>query len=125
MGKSDQSNYDSGTPVTWARTKAVVLPSNGKVTLTFWLWFDIESDAKYDRLWLDARSPWSDKYSTLVASLKDQKAKQTWHFVTVPLTSWLGKSVEVRAYFDAEDSKNNTTKGVYIDDMRIVVDNCP
>jgi hypothetical protein len=106
-------NYaGSGTNYGTATLPAEVVPAAGSSKLFFWLWMDTETDTGYDTLKVKVGS------STLWSKGSNVTMK-TWQEHAVDLSAYAGKSVAVGFEFNTVDGSSNSTKGVFIDDIRV------
>ncbi len=94
----------------------LVLPPGTRITLSFALWLDVEDLADYDTLtvWVqDGATSWS------VWTRAETTPQKTWQTLTLDLSAFAGRTVEVRFAFDTVDDTVNETEGVFLDDVTV------
>jgi hypothetical protein len=98
------------------RVAGLVLPPGTRNTLTFAAWLDVEDLADYDILSVEVTSgatrvvAWSKPESPLMG---------TWQTLSIDLSAFAGKTVDVWFVFATIDDTVNETEGVYLDDVRV------
>jgi hypothetical protein len=113
-GNPSAWNYDSGAANSGnAKSPTFVIPNTPSAKLTFSVWLHIESSTVFDKLFLklmpDNITLWS----------KAGVVQQKWVAVEVPMSQYGGKTGHLRWEFNTTDSLYNSTKGVFVDDMKL------
>lgn len=114
-------DYDTGgTPTGRLVSPSIDLDVGMSARLTFWSWFEVESQTTEDLLYVqistDGGSSWTN-----ITELRGLGYPQiTWRFVDLDITPWLGGNVRIGFYFDAVDPAENWFEGWYVDDVKIV-----
>jgi len=89
--------------------------------LSFRYWYETESSMDYDQRWLIVRTgnnPWPNagQPGTIQLDLRDNR---TWLEWQVNLSSYGGKIIQIRLFFDTINSLDNAYQGWYIDDFLV------
>jgi len=120
-GNDATGNYDNGTRNFGNLTSpAITIPSlgaYGKSVLTFWSWYDTESDINYDQRSVTIYNQTSD-YNRTVQLYRD--ANNTWVRQYIDISDFTGYDVQLHFNFDTIDEESNDYQGWYIDDVEIV-----
>ncbi|MBM4353085.1 MAG: hypothetical protein FJ109_04700 [Deltaproteobacteria bacterium] len=113
-------DYANGKPVgAVAASPPVSLPlAADQATLSFYLYLDVESSPLTDlfKVQVYNAGKWEDAWSK--ASLSPA-AWKSFVPVKVDLSKYIGKTVQVRFYFDSVNANNNGFEGVYVDNVQI------
>jgi hypothetical protein len=122
-GNPSIGSYNDGQTSGAVTSPAVAIPNKNGVQLRFWLYMDTESSVSYDQLFVYALAGgapatiWSkSSYAT--------GAMAVWKQMVVNLDAYKGKNVQFQWFFNTIDGVFNSTEGVYVDDIEIVVP-CP
>ena len=105
----------------WLLLPPTELPKGSPVTLTFWLWLDIEALPKFDFFRVEAWVQGSDDHVLLwEKSALTVSQYRTWTLVTIPaakLASLAGKKTVIGFQLDTLDGTKNEGKGAFVDDI--------
>ncbi|MCB9740284.1 MAG: hypothetical protein H6747_13570 [Deltaproteobacteria bacterium] len=88
---------------------------------SFMLYYDIETSSSYDLFFVEISE---DDFKTVAQSWQIPKTsdnKGKWHEQSADLTAFAGKKIKVRFRFDSKDTTSNSGKGVFIDDLKLVI----
>lgn len=110
-------SYDSGTANSGgATTPPLKLPGGQKAFLSFQLYMDTETSSTFDLLevLVEGQVLWSKATGMQTTDYR------RWVSVTVELSSFAGKTVQVVFLFDTKDDLNNQSEGVYLDDVTVM-----
>jgi hypothetical protein len=99
-----------------AKLPPVTLTAGKKSAISFLAYFDTEGGASYDMLqiFVGTAKIWEKDAPSTPPVL--QKA---WQTVTVDLSAYAGQTITIELKFDTGDAINNTSEGVYVDDVTI------
>jgi len=130
FGKDGTYNTGTTTPAGKVTSPKITLPPNGYVVANFDLFLGTEWDGQtfkdpsplvIDKLVvnvIDAADP--TKPVTLWHSYEiTGSTNGKWLPITIDLSAYKGKEVQVQFYFDAGSSVNNAKEGVYIDNFKV------
>jgi hypothetical protein len=112
-GNPGSWNYNAGANNGIAETSTFVVPNTPQAKLTFSVWIHIEASASYDKLFLRLMPSGQQLWS------KVGVLQQQWVDVSIPLQNFSGQSVQLRWDFNTIDSILNSTKGIFIDDLKV------
>ncbi len=109
--------YESGGRNTGTATsKLVRLPDGVELRLTFQVLLDVEANPQRDLFRVEAIIG-----NTTVALVdKAELTRGSWQEVAVDLTWAASQAVQIRFVFDTVDGAQNTTRGIFIDDVRLL-----
>ena len=88
---------------------------------SFMLYYDIDTSSSYDLFFVEISE---DDFKTVAQSWQIPKTsdnKGKWHEQSADLTAFAGKKIKVRFRFDSKDTTSNSGKGVFIDDLKLVI----
>lgn len=109
--------YESGGRNGGSATSAPVrLPDGVELRLSFEVWLDVEANAQRDLFRVEAVIG----QETVVLADKAEIAQKQWQEISVDLTWAASQAVQIRFVFDTVDGAQNTTRGVMIDDVRLL-----
>lgn len=117
-GDPKAKSYDNGSTNSGLATSAAVsLTASQKAYLTFQLFMDTEKTDNYDVLavQVDGQDVWVKDAKSMT-----QADYGNWKQVTVDISAFAGKSVKIGFSFDTKDALNNTSEGVYVDDVTLL-----
>jgi hypothetical protein len=116
-GNPDTKNFDSGGVNTGsAESPKFQLATDTGLELRFWVWLDTESGSGWDALSLSVVAGdqeievWSKDYGSPM---------NKWFEAKADLSSFAGREVSLRFFFDTNDDESNDGEGVYVDDLAI------
>ena len=111
-------NFDSGkTVASTARTDTIDLPSDAWARLSLWVYVDVEPEPDWDVLTVFVEA---DGGTTPVwTKTQVNTTMQSWQFIAVDLSAFMGKSVQVGVTFDSVEHTFNDSLGVVIDTLRV------
>jgi len=109
--------YESGGRNTGsATTKLVQLPDGVEMRLSFQVLIDVEANLQRDLFRIEALIG-----QTVVPLVdKAELTRGSWQEVAVDLSWAASQAVQIRFVFDTVDGAQNTTRGVFIDDVRLL-----
>ena len=114
-GNPAQWNFSSGSTNSGnATSPSFTVPSSGSPKLQFRVWMHTESSSTYDKFFLYLQPSNVQLWSKVGISM------QKWTLVTIPLGSYKGQTVSLRFDFNSIDSVANTTKGIFVDEVRVL-----
>ena len=118
MGIPGTYNFDTGEVVkTEAWSADIAVPSGGGVTLQLWTYLDVEPETDWDVL--------SVMVSTDGASIpvwtksSSNTVQKQWQLLSINLTAFVGKTIQVGLRFDSVEHTFNDTLGVVVDTVRL------
>jgi len=117
-GKEATRNYDTGMPTYgYITSKSISLLGTNSPKLTFNTWYSTETpDVSYDI----KRVQITTNNGVSWQNLKTISGKQAvWYQESISLSSYIGKTIKIRFYFNSVDRMYNNYEGWYIDDIRI------
>ncbi len=109
-------NFNGASSTGTALSPKIIVPANKVPTLTFWLWIETEVGGSYDLLTVNVLGGpeiWNKGTANPVMA--------QWQQISVPMPTYAGKTFQIQFKFATGDSIANTTLGVLIDDMKVVV----
>jgi titin len=114
---NDGVDYDDGAQNFGSlKSPAINLTGATNPQLTFWCYYQTE----------DSGTSWDRRYVQIyegVTQLLNQQlsgeAMQSWHSHAIDLSAYVGKTIEVRFFFDSIDSVSNDYEGWFIDDVYV------
>ncbi len=109
---SDMDNTYNNLANTSLISPAINLIEARTATLSFWQWYDFETD--WDRGYLEISRDGGDTWHLL----DTYSGHQTWNEIEIDLTQWAGNEINFR--FRYETDKYGTRAGWYIDDVSVV-----
>ncbi|NUN14217.1 MAG: hypothetical protein HUU55_11335, partial [Myxococcales bacterium] len=124
FGDTKNVNYDdAGAPVSGVViSQPFLLPTAGVVSVTMDAFLDIEQTVVKDRLWIYLVFSNGEKEEIWFKSSKTEISQ--WTEINIDLTPYLGEVVRLEYQFDSVDGTQNSGKGVFIDDIRVIA-SCP
>ena len=97
------------------------LPPHGPIRLTFNTILQTENLLDFDEASIEVSSDGGLTFATIASSATGQLPQATdWTSVSVDVSSYAGKSIQLRFTFDTKDSADNIHEGWYIDDIQLV-----
>ena len=113
-GNQTAKNYATGSLQNSgsATSPTVKLTTGKKAGLSFMVWMYVESSSSYDKLTVSVNN-------TTVWQKPTSPTMSTWVPVSVDLSSYAGQSISIKFNFDTQDDVNNTTEGIYIDEIYV------
>jgi len=109
--------YESGGRNTGSATsRALRLPDGVELGLSFKILLDVEDNAQRDLFRVEALVG----QTTVVLVDKAEIQRGSWQDVAVDLSWAASQLVQIRFFFDTVDGAQNTTRGIFIDDVRLL-----
>lgn len=109
--------YESGGRNTGTATsRPLRLPDGVELGLSFKILLDIEDNAQRDLFRVEALVG----QTTVVLVDKAELQRGAWQDVAVDLSWAASQLVQIRFFFDTVDGAQNTTRGIFIDDVRLL-----
>ena len=96
------------------QTTPFTVPKSPSVTLQFRIWLHTESGTSFDKVILTTQPGNQQLWQ------KGSETQQAWTLIQVSLAAYKGQSLSLRFEFNTQDTLFNDTKGVFIDDLRVV-----
>jgi hypothetical protein len=112
LGFYESGGRNTGT----ATTRAVRLPDGVDLTLSFMLYLDVEPSTTRDLFRIDAVVG----ANTVTLLDKSSVARATWKEVQLDLSWAAGQNLQLRFVFDTVDGAQNTSRGILVDDLRLL-----
>lgn len=96
------------------------IPNNYEAEISFWQWFDppARPGPGYDLRLIEVKEDAPNSSWVRLTQLPDGPTK-TWTFSSFDLSSYQGKNIQLRFYFDSVASGANHNRGWYIDDIQV------
>ncbi len=126
-GADATNNFAFGANAGTALTPAWTVPANGS-KIEFSFWWDTESGTTYDKfytyLYVDGAKTNVGAATTptngaiVYKGMSGYTTSKTWAKVSVDVSAYVGKSVQIQFYFNSGDSVGNSGAGVYVDDLK-------
>lgn len=115
-GQESTRNYNTGAANSGGLiSPAIYLKNTSKPMLSFMSWYNTEYSNSYDKKLVQIsvdNGPW--------VNLKQiSGARKIWVREQIDLSSYAGKTIKIRLYFDTVDRLHNKYEGWYIDDVRV------
>ena len=118
-GDPSAGNYNFGDSNGTAVSPLILVPSGYKSELSFWVYMDTESGTAYDvmQVFMVEGTQKQSVFTKTAAGFSTGK----WYQVKVDTSSKAGKSISLEIVFDSIDSVANSTKGAFVDDVKLTV----
>jgi hypothetical protein len=115
LGFYESGGRNTGT----ATTRELRLPDGVELTLSFSILIDVEASPTRDLFRLEALLGAGG--STVVTLLdKNALTRNAWQDISLDLSPFEGQTLSLRFVFDTVDATANTTRGIFIDDLRVL-----
>ena len=126
-GADATNNFSFGANAGTAMSPKWTVPANGS-KIEFSFWWDTESGTTYDKfyayLYVDgvktnvgvATTPTNG--AIVYKGMTGYATAKAWAKVSVDVSAYVGKGVQIQFYFNSGDSVANTGAGVYVDDLK-------
>lgn len=112
--------YESGGRNTGTATTASIrLPDGVELTLSLMVLVDVEMVATRDVLRVEALIGTGGQVVVPLVD-KAELTRNTWQELQVDLSWAAGETVQLRFFFDSVDGSQNTSRGVFVDDVRLL-----
>lgn len=128
-GNKTANNFDFGKSSGTASLPVQTLPTMPGAHLDFWLYFDTEFGGPYDMLSVqavnskgDAIKLWDRNMPSATGPMPQPKQ---WQQISINLDTVQGQTVTLQLAFDTVDAVGNNGQGVFIDELALVVPQCP
>lgn len=121
-GSYENPLIDGEIPTSFGRatTPPILLPSTDEVTLSFWVWMDLnELEVEYDLVYLELYSSMGAIPEIWNKGALEPEQYGQWVQMTVDVSSWSGQEVRFGFVVDTLDGTANVGEGVYIDDLAV------
>ncbi len=115
-GDTGANNYNCGLNSGTAVTETFSLLDGVAYTLSFKLRMDTETSTSYDKLWIYALAGGQEIELWNKANLTAGKNWGTYEF---NFNAFAGQDVQLKFFFNTQDSVLNSTTGVFIDDITV------
>ncbi len=119
-GSPAQKNYNFGANNGTAVTPEVSLPAGKVTTLSLALYMATESGTSYDKLYIYLIDANGKKNQLWYKGSKGFKTN-SWLDLKFDLSKWKGQKVKIEFNFNTSDSVANSTLGVLVDDLKLLV----
>ncbi len=119
-GQDSTGNYDTGSRTTGSLSRSVDLTDTSQAELSFYHWFETESyNGEYDQVKVtvnDDEVYYRDTSDDNVGS-EDDFVKET-----INVSDYTGQAVQLSFVFDSKDDYDNSFRGWYVDDVKLITD---
>lgn len=116
-GNSAVWNYDTGNTSNGGavRSATVTIPESGDLSLRFYVWLDVEDVEDFDEVGLRVLPS-----GTVIWNKTNVPKFEEWYYVVVDLQAFAGEAIQFQFEVNTVDGVDNTTEGVYIDDIAVI-----
>lgn len=111
-------NYDIGDNWGSLTSPVIDLSAHSSAALTFWNWYHTEPWPSWDQRWVQIGV---DGVFTNLDQLYGDPMLE-WNETTFDISSYAGKSIQIKFFFDTIDGSYNDYEGWYIDDVSVYGD---
>lgn len=125
-GQENTWNYDTGSTNSGSLiSQDINLCSFSNATLTFWSWYETQPAPfanTHDRKYVDVSTNGGHTWTQVYQITLPPHDMKTWEQISVNLSSYIGRIINIRFRFDTGDISDNQYEGWYVDDIKVTGD---